>query len=312
MKLCTSCRQIKDNSEFYKNKSKYDGLDNRCKSCTKIRNKKYREEKCNEECKKYTHSNEHPDFCFELGVSVKRGDKCMKKRASKCFANPKDALVAFRELIKEKDSKKEIMTDDEIMRFNEVIMAKVHKREVQPLGSEEDIRASMRGEITIPELLKKDSGGSDKPVCPECESDKGVIPMSNEMWHCGDCNVDIEADSKPPEPKPTEFNQSFPSLKINDPSKVYEPREDESFYLPDLDHEGWFRLVEKTLKEKGYRIVKNETFPSDKECFEHAYPDYKVVKREDLQWLWYNGDYINEEARKKAHRIKEEYSIEKI
>jgi len=44
MKLCTSCKQIKDNSEFYKNKARYDGLENRCKNCTKERNKRYSEE----------------------------------------------------------------------------------------------------------------------------------------------------------------------------------------------------------------------------------------------------------------------------
>ena len=43
-KLCYYCKVKKDISEFYKNRSRPDGLETRCKACTKERNKKYREE----------------------------------------------------------------------------------------------------------------------------------------------------------------------------------------------------------------------------------------------------------------------------
>ena len=43
-KLCYCCKVKKDESEFHKNRSRPNGLDTRCKSCTKERNKKYRKE----------------------------------------------------------------------------------------------------------------------------------------------------------------------------------------------------------------------------------------------------------------------------
>lgn len=44
IKKCTDCKQSKDLSEFYKNRARYDGIENRCKECTKVRNKEYRGE----------------------------------------------------------------------------------------------------------------------------------------------------------------------------------------------------------------------------------------------------------------------------
>jgi 5-methylcytosine-specific restriction endonuclease McrA len=37
MKKCPECKQIKPEEEFYKNKSKYDGLQSYCKKCIKIK-----------------------------------------------------------------------------------------------------------------------------------------------------------------------------------------------------------------------------------------------------------------------------------
>ena len=44
MKQCYECKEFKKLSEFYSNKARSDGVCSRCKSCDKIRNKKYREE----------------------------------------------------------------------------------------------------------------------------------------------------------------------------------------------------------------------------------------------------------------------------
>ena len=42
MKKCTECQIEKEESEFHKDRSRYDGLDSRCKECKKIRNRWYR------------------------------------------------------------------------------------------------------------------------------------------------------------------------------------------------------------------------------------------------------------------------------
>jgi len=41
MKICTSCKESKSLDMFHKNKSKKDGLQNECKECCKLRDKKY-------------------------------------------------------------------------------------------------------------------------------------------------------------------------------------------------------------------------------------------------------------------------------
>lgn len=43
MKKCYKCGVEKDESEFHKDKSRKDGLSNKCKSCTSTSNKKWRE-----------------------------------------------------------------------------------------------------------------------------------------------------------------------------------------------------------------------------------------------------------------------------
>ena len=41
-KMCMCCRQVLDASEFFKNRSKVDGLDGYCKKCRKQANMKHR------------------------------------------------------------------------------------------------------------------------------------------------------------------------------------------------------------------------------------------------------------------------------
>ena len=45
MKICTKCKQEKDESEFYKDSSRKSGLDSHCKSCDSAQNKIYRHDK---------------------------------------------------------------------------------------------------------------------------------------------------------------------------------------------------------------------------------------------------------------------------
>lgn len=41
MKICITCKISKDESKFHKNKKQKDGLQNECKDCCKVRDKKY-------------------------------------------------------------------------------------------------------------------------------------------------------------------------------------------------------------------------------------------------------------------------------
>jgi hypothetical protein len=41
MKKCTTCKEVLEETEFYKDKSRYDGLDCHCKKCNSIKHKKY-------------------------------------------------------------------------------------------------------------------------------------------------------------------------------------------------------------------------------------------------------------------------------
>jgi len=45
MKICSKCKINKSISEFYKNRSRKDGLDHRCKICSKLEAKEYLETK---------------------------------------------------------------------------------------------------------------------------------------------------------------------------------------------------------------------------------------------------------------------------
>ena len=118
-----------------------------------------------------------------------------------------------------------------------------------------------------------------KPICPECESDIGVIPLSNGKWHCGDCNVDIEGNEKPPEPK---------GMK----------------YYVDKYDEYWKKMSNQPLipVEYGYKTFKRD--PIGKNII--------MVKREDLQALWNYIHSVNPtgEDERNLNRIKEAYGIE--
>lgn len=100
---------------------------------------------------------------------------------------------------------------------------------------------------------KKASGG-EKPICPECKEDNGVIPLSNGMWHCGDCNIDIEKDEKPPEPR--EDNKIYNIITVDEIKEYLEK------YLPK------------------YSIVKREDLQFLKELIEDAYNDDWLDKLE--------------------------------
>ena len=60
MKACNKCKEEKELSEFYKNKSKKDGLSRECKECTKRRDKQYyqvNKEQIAERTKQYYQAN---------------------------------------------------------------------------------------------------------------------------------------------------------------------------------------------------------------------------------------------------------------
>lgn len=44
MKVCTTCQEVKESTEFNNDKSRVDGLDARCKSCRSELNRKYKRE----------------------------------------------------------------------------------------------------------------------------------------------------------------------------------------------------------------------------------------------------------------------------
>ena len=73
MKECKKCGEIKDYSQFSKNSTKKDKLQERCKSCNKEDNLKFRTEINPEHHAKW--QKEHPKRVVELVARYRKGDK---------------------------------------------------------------------------------------------------------------------------------------------------------------------------------------------------------------------------------------------
>ena len=78
-KRCTKCKQEKIRTEFYKNKSKKDGLYSQCKSCARKAKRKYRKanpekirESSSKSCRKYRKA--HPEKIREKGKKYREAN----------------------------------------------------------------------------------------------------------------------------------------------------------------------------------------------------------------------------------------------
>jgi hypothetical protein len=75
MKKCPKCKIEKERSEFYKNKTRGDGLEGVCKNCTKKRNKQYNEihkEELKEKAKQYRKNNKDKIKLYEQSEKRKQ------------------------------------------------------------------------------------------------------------------------------------------------------------------------------------------------------------------------------------------------
>ena len=91
MKTCSTCQQLKDKTLFGKLKSRKDGLNYVCKSCSTERSRIYREsnpEKRKETCKKYRENNK--DACKDSCLRSQEKEKAKGWPAKKAYylANP--------------------------------------------------------------------------------------------------------------------------------------------------------------------------------------------------------------------------------
>ena len=96
IKICSTCKESKQVTEFSKNKSRYDGLQASCKNCRIIICKKYREhnkEKIAENKKKWQQNNKDKRRVirkkYEQANPAKTTARKAKRRAQKLQATPK-------------------------------------------------------------------------------------------------------------------------------------------------------------------------------------------------------------------------------
>jgi len=78
MKVCSKCKEVKDESEFYKDKSKKDGLRPDCKVCVKKQDIQYRQknkDKIKERKKKYCLKNKDKKRKYDEQYCQKNKDK---------------------------------------------------------------------------------------------------------------------------------------------------------------------------------------------------------------------------------------------
>lgn len=92
MKFCTSCNEWKPRNVFSKNKSKGDGLGNRCKECARKYSREYyhrRPEHCKSRHKKYVEANRFRSALSNAKTYAKR------KGHAPCNATEKEIGAAF-------------------------------------------------------------------------------------------------------------------------------------------------------------------------------------------------------------------------
>ena len=130
MKVCSKCKVEKDESEFYKNKSRKSGLEPWCKTCknsaakslryrdiekTHDKEKKYRKEnsaRCKLAIKKWTENNRDKTREIQKRFIQKLPDSYVKRSISQSSFNnsliPQDLVDFHREVIRAKRLLKEL------------------------------------------------------------------------------------------------------------------------------------------------------------------------------------------------------------
>lgn len=79
MKKCCTCKESKELTEFYKNKSKKDGLAAQCKSCKKLSQKRYEKTEKGQKVKK-KHSQSEKGKLSQKKYRVSDAGKATKRR----------------------------------------------------------------------------------------------------------------------------------------------------------------------------------------------------------------------------------------
>lgn len=96
MKQCNHCKQLKDMSEYYKNKSKKDGLDGACKVCSSARRLKNKDEFLEYSKNYYQQNKEHilekaRQRYKVLYETISEQKKEYRKRNAKAISNQRKA-----------------------------------------------------------------------------------------------------------------------------------------------------------------------------------------------------------------------------
>ena len=194
-KQCSKCEEVKELSEFYKDKDKQDGLTTQCKSCKKIYLKEYRainRDAVLYKLREYYQNNK--DMFREYGKSYKKANK--------------EAIQA-RELLAKDDR----ATKRKLYRQTEKYKAR-HKNEKHKRRSKE-----RRGDVTTEQIIELQKNSK---VCYWCNTSlKNIeihidhyIPLakggkhtiSNLVMSCSKCNQSKSAKD------PIEFANSLGRL----------------------------------------------------------------------------------------------------
>ena len=80
-KICSKCKLEKDESEFYANKRKADGLDYYCKDC--------RNGKSNAPAKRHRNGHHKGDGCRDTKEQIQKCLSCTKKKCNNCLVTAK-------------------------------------------------------------------------------------------------------------------------------------------------------------------------------------------------------------------------------
>lgn len=183
LKRCCACKEIKDISEFWRNRTSSDGLTSKCKICMKEYMKKYNKEnsdKAREYMKKYNKANANKLKEYRKKYNIANSDKqrkYMKEYNKKYYEQNSDK-------IKESVHK---WNADNLDKIREYHRKAEHIRRARI--------ASVEGDRTITfELVYKRNNGICQICSHECTKEDGsidhIVPISREGTHTWD-NVQL-------------------------------------------------------------------------------------------------------------------------